>query len=192
MDNQIENTEPQTEQTQEQPTQKKTGHSCCGTCAVRGGKLHTYDWLEDLPTPPNASDLVEVQFKNTRKAYFRNSTGIALKKGDIVAVESSPGHDIGEVTLLGRLVYLQMHKNNINPTTYEFKRIYRIARPTDLDKWNEAMALEQPTMLEARQIAEQLHLNMKIGQKPFSTTSPTNELTSENSSKCSPTDSTFA
>ena len=141
--------------------------SCCGTRAIRGGKLHTYDWLEDLPTPPNASDLVEVQFKNTRKAYFRNSTGIQLKRGDTVAVESSPGHDIGTVSLQGRLVYLQMHKNHINPANYEFKRVYRLARPTDIEKWEEAKALEHQTMLEARQIAQSLNLNMKIGDVEY-------------------------
>ncbi len=141
--------------------------SCCGTRAVRGGKLHVYDWLEDLPCPPKASELVEVQFKNTRKAYYRNSNNIPLKKGDIVAVESSPGHDIGEVTLTGRLVYLQMHKNRINPTTYEFNRVYRVARQSDLDKWEEAKALEQSTMLEARQIAESMKLNMKIGDVEY-------------------------
>lgn len=141
--------------------------SCCGTRAVRGGKLHTYDWLQDLPVPPNASDLVEVQFKNTRKAYYRNTNNVALRKGDLVAVESSPGHDIGEVTLIGRLVYLQMHKNRINPANYEFKRVYRVARPTDLEKWEEAKALEQNTMLESRKIAEDLHLNMKIGDVEY-------------------------
>lgn len=141
--------------------------SCCGTRAIRGGKLHAYDWLSDLPTPPNASDLVEIQFKNTRKSYFRNSTGIQLKMGDIVAVESSPGHDIGTVTLQGRLVYLQMHKNHINPQTYEFKRIYRIARPTDIEKWEEAKGLEHETMLQARKIAQDLHLNMKIGDVEY-------------------------
>ncbi len=139
----------------------------CGTCALRGGKLHTYDWLSDLPEPPGASDLVEVQFKNTRKSYYRNSAGLALKKGDIVAVESSPGHDIGEVTLLGRLVYLQMHKNRINPETFEFKRIYRVARQSDIDKWQEAQDLENPTMLESRRIAQDLGLNMKIGDVEY-------------------------
>lgn len=141
--------------------------SCCGTRAVRGGKLHVYDWLEDLPEPPNASDLVEVQFKNTRKAYYRNTAGISLKKGDLVAVESSPGHDIGEVTLLGRLVYLQMYKNRLNPENYEFKRVYRVARNTDIEKWEEAKGLEQSTMLESRQIAERLNLNMKIGDVEY-------------------------
>jgi cell fate regulator YaaT (PSP1 superfamily) len=149
------------------PYRKEDSKTQRGTCAVRGGKLHTYDWLEDLPTPPNPSDLVEVQFKNTRKGYFRNSAGIQLKKGDIVAVEASPGHDIGEVTLMGRLVYLQMHKNHINPTTYPYKRIYRVARQTDIEKWEEAKGLEHTTMLEARQIAQDLHLNMKIGDVEY-------------------------
>lgn len=169
MDN-IENINEVSEDILEQPIipQVESDHSsCCGTCAVRGGKLHVYDWLEDLPCPPQASDLVEVQFKNTRKGYYRNSNGIALKKGDIVAVESSPGHDIGEVTLMGRLVYLQMHKNRINPATYEFKRVYRVARQTDIEKWQEAQALEQSTMLESRQIAESLNLNMKIGDVEY-------------------------
>ncbi len=146
---------------------EKNSRSCCGTTAVRGGKLHVYDWLDDLPEPPHASELVEVQFKNTRKAYYRNSNNVALKKGDLVAVESSPGHDIGEVTLAGRLVYLQMHKNRLNPATYEFKRIYRIARQLDIDKWNEARSLEQNTMLESRKIAEDLRLNMKIGDVEY-------------------------
>lgn len=141
--------------------------SCCGTSSVRGGKLHVYDWLEDLPEPPGASDLVEVQFKNTRKSYYRNQSGVQLHKGDIVAVESSPGHDIGVVTLSGRLVYLQMHKYHINPATYEFKKVYRIARPTDIEKWEEAKSLEQATMLESRQIAERLNLNMKIGDVEY-------------------------
>lgn len=141
--------------------------STCGTCSVRGGKLHVYDWLEDLPEPPGASDLVEVQFKNTRKSYYRNQSGVQLHKGDIVAVESSPGHDIGVVTLSGRLVYLQMHKYHINPATYEFKKVYRIARPTDIEKWEEAKSLEQATMLESRQIAERLNLNMKIGDVEY-------------------------
>ena len=163
------NTEPidfEQEVPAESPT-PSTPKRNCGTCALRGGKLHTYDWLSDLPEPPGASDLVEVQFKNTRKSYYRNSAGLALKKGDIVAVESSPGHDIGEVTLLGRLVYLQMHKNRLNPETFEFKRIYRVARQSDIDKWHEAQDLENPTMLESRRIAQDLGLNMKIGDVEY-------------------------
>ena len=159
------NTEPI--ENEEQPKPAPTPRRNCGTCALRGGKLHVYDWLADLPEPPHASDLVEVQFKNTRKSYYRNSAGISLKKGDLVAVESSPGHDIGEVTLIGRLVYLQMHKNHINPETFEFKRIYRVARQSDIDKWHEAQNLENPTMLESRRIAQDLGLNMKIGDVEY-------------------------
>lgn len=130
-------------------------------------KLSTFDWLADLPETLNDTDMVEVQFKNTRKSYFLNSTKIPLEKGDIVAVESSPGHDIGEVTLTGRLVLLQMNKNNINPERFEVRRIYRKARETDLEKFNEAKGREQETMIKARQIAENLKLNMKIGDVEF-------------------------
>lgn len=167
MNENIDNNEETQETVAVEENDKGCRYSCCGTRAVRGGKLHVYDWLEDLPEPPNASDLVEVQFKNTRKAYYRNTAGLALKKGDLVAVESSPGHDIGEVTLQGRLVYLQMYKNRINPETYEFKRVYRVARATDIEKWEEAKGLEQSTMLESRQIAERLNLNMKIGDVEY-------------------------
>ena len=138
--------------------------SCCGTCSVRGGKLHVYDWLDDLPEPPNASDLVEVQFKNTRKSYYRNQSGVQLHKGDIVAVESSPGHDIGEVTLVGRLVYLQMHKYHINPATYEFKKVYRIARPTDIEKWEEDRERDLTVIYAVIFVSRPSHKAMVIGR----------------------------
>lgn len=139
----------------------------CSSCSSRCGKLDVFDWLADLPQAGITSDLVEVQFKNTRKGYFRNSNGIRLQKGDIVAVESSPGHDIGEVTLMGELVALQMKKNNLNAKTYDFKRVYRVAKPADIEKWEEAKALEHETMLESRRIAERLKLNMKIGDVEY-------------------------
>ncbi len=139
----------------------------CSSCSSRCGKLDVFDWLGDLPQGGLTSDLVEVQFKNTRKGYFKNSTGIRLQKGDMVAVESSPGHDIGEVTLMGELVALQMKKNNLNAKTYEFKRVYRIAKPADLEKWEEAKGLEHETMLESRRIADRLKLNMKIGDVEY-------------------------
>lgn len=145
-----------------------------GCCMTSGGcrckskqKLSTFDWLCDLPETIKDTDLVEVQFKNTRKGYFLNSTKIPLEKGDVVAVESSPGHDIGEVTLVGRLVTLQMKKNHFNPQKTEIKRVYRKAKETDIEKWNEAKAREQETMIKARQIAENLKLNMKIGDVEF-------------------------
>jgi len=138
-----------------------------GCCQNSHQKLSTFDWLCDLPETQQETDFVEVQFKNTRKGYFINSTKIPLEKGDVVAVESSPGHDIGEVTLTGRLVLLQMNKQNINPEKYEIKRIYRKAKETDLEKFNEAKGREQETMIKARQIAESLKLNMKIGDVEF-------------------------
>ena len=130
-------------------------------------KLSVNDWYSDLPETMNDTNIVEVQFKNTRKGYFVNSDKIELEKGDMVAVESSPGHDIGEVTLVGKLVLSQLKKNRINPTTNEFKKIYRIAKDTDLDKYNEAKSKEQATMIKSRQLAEDLRLNMKIGDVEY-------------------------
>lgn len=130
-------------------------------------KLATFDWLCDLPETQKETDFVEIQFKNTRKGYFLNSTKIPLEKGDMVAVESSPGHDIGEVTLVGKLVLLQMRKNNVHPEKIEVRRVYRKAKETDLEKYQEAKAKEQETMIKARQIAESLKLNMKIGDVEF-------------------------
>lgn len=130
-------------------------------------KLSVHDWLSDLPETIKDSDYIEVQFKNTRKGYYLNSTKIPLEKGDVVAVESSPGHDIGEVTLVGRLVLKQMFKNNFNPERTEVKRVYRKAKETDLEKFQEAKAKEQDTMIKSRQIAENLKLNMKIGDVEF-------------------------
>lgn len=130
-------------------------------------KLSTFDWMCDLPESEGDSNYVEVQFKNTRKGYYLNSTKIPLEKGDMVAVESSPGHDIGEVSLTGRLVLLQMKKNNINLEKMETRRIYRKAKETDLEKYKEAKAKEQETMIKARQIAEKMQLNMKIGDVEY-------------------------
>ncbi len=149
------------------------GCSGCNGCSYNGfkhgshQKLNTYDWLSDLPETVQETDYVEVQFKNTRKAYFVNSEKIPLEKGDIVAVESSPGHDIGEVTLTGRLVLLQMQKNNINLERYETKKIYRKAKEADIEKQQEAKAKEQETMIQARQITENMKLNMKIGDVEY-------------------------
>jgi cell fate regulator YaaT (PSP1 superfamily) len=130
-------------------------------------KLSTFDWMCDLPETHGDTDFVEVQFKNTRKGYFLNSTKIPLEKGDVVAVESSPGHDIGDVTLVGRLVLLQMKKYNVHPEKIEVRRVYRKAKETDLEKYQEAKAKEQETMIKARQIAESLKLNMKIGDVEY-------------------------
>ncbi|MDR0431345.1 MAG: hypothetical protein LBH58_12845 [Tannerellaceae bacterium] len=150
---------------------KLNNGSCCmgkkGCSKIQNNKLNTYDWLCDVPDAENATDYVEVQFKNTRKGYFLNSAKIPLEKGDVVAVEASPGHDIGTVTLTGKLVLLQMKKNNTRTDGVEPKRIYRKAKPTDLEKYEEAKAKEHETMIRSRQIAIDLGLGMKIGDVEY-------------------------
>lgn len=145
--------------------------SCCmgkkGCSKIQNNKLNTYDWLCDVPDSENATDYVEVQFKNTRKGYFLNSSKIPLEKGDIVAVEASPGHDIGTVTLTGKLVLLQMKKNNVRTEGVEIKKVYRKAKPTDIEKYEEAKGKEHATMIRSRQIAADLGLNMKIGDVEY-------------------------
>lgn len=143
-----------------------SGGFCCKSCGRQDKQLNTYDWLADIPGNADESELVEVQFKNTRKGYFRNSNKIPLEKGDIVAVEATPGHDIGVVTLTGRLVPLQMKKANIKSEA-DIKRIYRKAKPVDMEKYNEAKAREHSTMIRSRQIALDLNLNMKIGDVEY-------------------------
>ncbi len=143
-----------------------SGGLCCKGCSRQDKKLNTYDWLADIPGNAEESDMVEVQFKNTRKGYFRNSNKIKLEKGDVVAVEAAPGHDIGVVTLTGRLVPLQMKKANFKADT-EIKRVYRKAKPVDMEKFNEAKAKEHATMIRARQIALNLNLDMKIGDVEY-------------------------
>ena len=143
-----------------------SGGLCCKSCGRQDKQLNTYDWLADIPGNAEESDMVEVQFKNTRKGYFRNSNKIPLEKGDIVAVEATPGHDIGVVTLTGRLVPLQMKKANIKSEA-DIKRIYRKAKPVDMDKYNEAKSREHSTMIRARQIALNLNLDMKIGDVEY-------------------------
>ena len=139
-----------------------------GCSKIQNNKLNTYDWLCDVPDAENATDYVEVQFKNTRKGYFLNNSKIPLEKGDMVAVEASPGHDIGTVTLTGKLVLLQMKKNNIRTGEgYEPKKVYRKAKPTDIEKYEEAKAKEHVTMIRSRQIAADLGLNMKIGDVEY-------------------------
>ena len=129
-------------------------------------QLNTYDWLADVPGNQESTDLVEVQFKHTRKGYYHNVNNLPLKKGDIVAVEANPGHDIGVVTLTGRLVKLQLKKANLKSAD-DIKRVYRLARQLDMDKYREAKAREHETMIESRQIAKELGLDMKIGDVEF-------------------------
>lgn len=137
-------------------------------CAVgrQDRQLNTYDWLADVPGNAESTDLVEVQFKNTRKGYYHNVNNLDLKKGDVVAVEANPGHDIGVVTLTGRLVKRQIKKANLRSAD-DIKRIYRIAKPVDFEKWDEAKSREHGTMIQSRQIAKDLGLKMKIGDVEY-------------------------
>ena len=145
-------------------------NGCCGIgvkgCSKAKNKLNNYDWLCDIDEAQKATDFVEVQFKNTRKGYFQNKENLPLKKGDIVAVEASPGHDIGTVTLTGKLVLLQMKKNRYRADE-EPKKIYRYAKTTDIEKFEEAKKREHETMIRSRQIAAELGLNMKIGDVEY-------------------------
>ena len=143
-----------------------SGGLCARGCGRQDKQLNTYDYLADIPDNDEENDLVEVQFKNTRKGYYRNSNHIPLEKGDIVAVEASPGHDIGVVTLMGRLVPLQMKKANLRPDV-EIKRIYRKAKPVDMEKYEAAKQREHETMIRSRQIANELNMNMKIGDVEY-------------------------
>lgn len=139
---------------------------CHCACGRQDKQLNTYDWLYDVPGNAQSTDLVEVQFKNTRKGYYHNVNNLDLKKGDIVAVEASPGHDIGVVTLTGRLVNLQIKKANLKSQD-DINRVYRIAKPVDMDKYKEAKSREHGTMIQSRQIAKNLGLQMKIGDVEY-------------------------
>ena len=142
-----------------------SGGICCKGCGRGMGQLHSFDYLAGVPGA-DEGDYVEVQFKNTRKGFFINSNKLPLEKGDIVAVESNPGHDIGTVTMTGRLVQLQMKKANLRPDI-EIKRVYRKAREVDMEKYAEAKAREHDTMIRSRQIAKDLGLEMKIGDVEY-------------------------
>ena len=129
-------------------------------------QLNVCDYMADIPNNTEVTDIVEVQFKNTRKGYFHNSNELELKKGDIVAVEGNPGHDIGIVTLTGTLAALQAKKANLK-SEEEIKRVYRLAKEGDMEKYEQAKAREHQTMIESRQIAKDLGLEMKIGDVEY-------------------------
>lgn len=141
------------------------GCGCCDSGNMRG-KLHSYNYFEDIPGGYADDDMVEVQFKNTRKGYYLNSTNIPLEVGDMVAVEAAPGHDIGVVSLIGALVRLQMRKAGVKPDA-EKRRVFRKARQSDIERYEKAKALENDTMIRSRKIAKSLQLNMKIGDVEY-------------------------
>ncbi len=129
-------------------------------------KLHETPWLEEYPDNV-PTDIFEVRFKNTRRSFYKNVNNLDLKRGDIVAVEASPGHDIGIISLTGDMVAKQIRRTGFTPFNGEFKKIYRKAKPYDIERWQEAIALEHDTMIQSRQIAADMGLDMKIGDVEY-------------------------
>ena len=147
------------------------GHGCARGLCKRGvsrsdHQLNAFDWLAHVPGNNESTDLVEVQFKNTRKGYYHNVNGLDLHKGDWVAVESTPGHDIGIVTMTGRLAELQVRKAYLKSED-DIKKIYRLAKDSDMERYYEAKSREEATMIQSRQIAKDLGLQMKIGDVEY-------------------------
>lgn len=141
-----------------------------GSCGTGGcNKLGVFDWLAgmELPHGQKPFEIVEVRFKNSRKEFYRNTEGLELNVGDVVAVESSPGHDMGVVSLTGELVKMQMKKKGIAFDSPEIKKVYRKAKQTDIQKWQEAQSLEFETMHKARKIAVGLGLQMKLSDVEY-------------------------
>jgi len=145
------------------------GCSLCNTNidSNRPKKLGTYDWLNDIPDTGHESDIVEIRFKSTRKEFFKNEDGLTLKRDELVVVSCIPGHDVGAVSLTGRLAELQFKRKVKNPERYEWNRIYRKATPTDVIKWEEAKARENKVLIRARQLANELKMKMKISDVEF-------------------------
>lgn len=130
-------------------------------------KLDSFNWLKEIPAGTNENEVVEVRFKNTRKGFFRNVNALRLEIGDVVAVEASPGHDIGRISMTGHLVNEQLKRLKIYQSPDDLKKVYRKAKAVDIQKWEEAKKLENTTMLRSRKIAEELKLNMKIGDVEY-------------------------
>ena len=148
-----------------QKTIANDGQFCCKydqSCCKRA----VFDWLQGMPDE-DMDNLFEVRFKNTRKGVYQNTSGQVVRVGDIVVVEAQNGCDVGIITLSGAIVAHQLKRNNIDFKSYEFRRIYRKARPQDIQKWQEAIAREHQTMIRARVLAANLGLEMKIGDVEF-------------------------
>jgi cell fate regulator YaaT (PSP1 superfamily) len=153
-----------TEETPEKESQPVKG--CRAGCGCN--KLDVHNWLEDIPNLDLETDLVEVRFKNTRKGFYKNVNKLRLTKGDIVAVEASPGHDIGIVSLTGPLVKDQIKRAGFTYSSEEeIKKVYRKAKGVDIEKWYQSIEQERPTMLRSRDIASRLSLDMKIGDVEY-------------------------
>ena len=129
-------------------------------------KLEVYNYLKGIPQE-QFNSYFEVRFKNTRKGFYVNASGQSIKTGDLVVVEAATGHDLGIVTLEGPIVGRQMKCKGVDPETTEIRKIYRKARPYDIERWQEAIAREQETMIRSRVLANNLGLEMKIGDVEF-------------------------
>ncbi len=152
------------------PENVPAGCGSNGGCSTGGcNKMNVFDWLSNMKLPDGQSqyDLIEIRFKNSRKEFFKNVNQLALSVGEVVAVEGSPGHDIGVVSTVGELVRLQMKKRNRDSSSPEIKKLYRKAKQHDIDKWREAQSLETPTMYRARTLAINLGLQMKISDVEY-------------------------
>jgi len=147
----------------------KTGQRYDKVFQHRCSKLDTFDWLINLPLPPSLDpfDIIEVRFKNCRKDFFRISPEMDLKVGDIVAVEASPGHDIGIVSMTGEVVKFRLKEKGIDASSEDIRKVYRRARISDIEKWVSAVETENSTMYKSREIAEQLGLQMKINDVEY-------------------------
>lgn len=151
-------------------TESREDYMSCNGCSFNNSTstiAQGYDWLSDLPDTTDKSDIVEVKFKSTRKEYYKNVENLPLKRGDHVVVATSPGHDVGEVTLTGYLAEKQFKLRIKNPSRYNLNVVYRKASDADIQKLNEARSREKITMIRARQAATELGLDMKIGDVEF-------------------------
>jgi len=130
----------------------------------RNAKLSIHDWMSEIKPPfiENTFDCVEVRFKNSRKDFFKIPEGLEVTEGDVVAVEGTPGHDIGIITLIGELCRVQMKRKKVNPKSETIKKLYRRAKSTDIEKWIQSIEREDKTLFRAREIIDELNLDMKI------------------------------
>ena len=141
-------------------TKSATGCENVNTCG-NSYKLSVFDWLSTIQAPKqNKCNFVEVRFKNDRKCYFNNVNQLPLHIGSVVTVESNPGHDIGVVSLTGELVKIQMKKKHFSEDAA--LKIYRVATQKDVEIWQDARKKEDQTKIQARKIAKNLGLEMKI------------------------------
>lgn len=147
----------------------------CASQAIKSGrhcnphscnKLNVFNDLRKYPETLNTPDIVEVRFKNTRKAFYKNVNKLNLTEGDMVAVEASPGHDIGTVSLTGELIKEQMKRKGV-PYDGKLRIVYRKVKPPDIEKWESAVQREDDVMLKSRRITKDLKLDMKIGDVEF-------------------------